>query len=70
MVTGSNGFHSGTAHSRIPGKKYEPDFHVEARVQSTQTYLLRDFKLQLIRRTLRGISTRKEPASHEPRATP
>jgi hypothetical protein len=35
---------------RLPGfanKKYEPDFYVEARIQSTQTYLLRDFKLQI-----------------------
>jgi hypothetical protein len=34
---------------RLPGfanKKYEPDFYVEARIQSTQTYHLRDFKLQ------------------------
>jgi hypothetical protein len=35
---------------RLPGfanKKYEPDFYVQARVESTQTYHLRDFKLQI-----------------------
>jgi hypothetical protein len=34
---------------RIPGfanKKYEPDFYVQARIQSTQTYHRPDFKLQ------------------------
>jgi DNA primase RepB-like protein len=34
---------------RLPGfanKKYEPDFYVQARGESTQTYHLRDFKLQ------------------------
>jgi hypothetical protein len=34
---------------RLPGfanKKYEPDFYVQARTESTQTYHLRDFKLQ------------------------
>ena len=34
---------------RIPGfanKKYEADFYVQARAESTQTYHLRDFKLQ------------------------
>jgi hypothetical protein len=35
---------------RLPGfanKKYEPDFYVQARAGSTQTYHLRDFKLQI-----------------------
>ena len=35
---------------RLPGyanKKYETDFYVQARPQSTQTYHLRDFKLQM-----------------------
>ena len=35
---------------RLPGfanKKYEPDFYVRARTESTQTYHLRDFKLQI-----------------------
>ena len=35
---------------RLPGfanKKYEPDFYVHARAESTQTYHLRDFKLQI-----------------------
>ena len=35
---------------RLPGfanKKYEPDFYVQARTESTQTYHLRDFKLQI-----------------------
>ncbi len=35
---------------RVPGfanKKYEPDFYVRARAESTQTYHLRDFKLQI-----------------------
>jgi len=35
---------------RLPGfanKKYEPDFYVQARAESTQTYHLRDFKLQM-----------------------
>jgi hypothetical protein len=35
---------------RLPGfanKKYEADFYVQARVESTQTYHLRDFKLQI-----------------------
>ncbi len=35
---------------RLPGfanKKYEEDFYVQARTQSTQTYHLRDFKLQI-----------------------
>jgi DNA primase RepB-like protein len=35
---------------RLPGfanKKYEADFYVEARTESTQTYHLRDFKLQI-----------------------
>ncbi len=35
---------------RLPGfanKKYEPDFYVRARAESTQTYHLRDFKLQI-----------------------
>jgi hypothetical protein len=35
---------------RLPGfanKKYEPDFYVQARAESTQTYHLRDFKLQI-----------------------
>jgi hypothetical protein len=35
---------------RLPGfanKKYEPDFYVQARTESTQTYNLRDFKLQI-----------------------
>ena len=35
---------------RLPGfanKKYEPDFYVQARAESTQTYHLRDFKLPL-----------------------
>jgi hypothetical protein len=35
---------------RLPGfanKKYEPDFYVQARAESTQTYNLRDFKLQI-----------------------
>ena len=35
---------------RIPGfanKKYETDFYVQARAESTQTYHLRDFKLQV-----------------------
>src|ERR1700675_178371 len=34
---------------RLPGfanKKYEPDFYVQARTESTQTYHLRDFKLR------------------------
>jgi hypothetical protein len=34
---------------RLPGfanKKYEEDFYVQARTESTQTYHLRDFKLQ------------------------
>jgi len=35
---------------RLPGfanKKYETDFYVQARVESTRTYHLRDFKLQI-----------------------
>src|SRR5690348_9670904 len=35
---------------RLPGfanKKYEADFYVQARTESTQTYHLRDFKLQI-----------------------
>src|SRR5467141_5253837 len=35
---------------RLPGfanKKYEPDFYVQARAESTQTYHLRDFKLPI-----------------------
>jgi hypothetical protein len=35
---------------RLPGfanKKYEPDCYVQARAESTQTYHLRDFKLQI-----------------------
>ena len=35
---------------RVPGfanKKYEPDFYVRARAESTQTYHLRDFRLQI-----------------------
>jgi hypothetical protein len=35
---------------RLPGfanKKYEPDFYVQARTESTQTYHLRDFKLPI-----------------------
>jgi hypothetical protein len=35
---------------RLPGfanKKYDPDFYVKARTESTQTYHLRDFKLQI-----------------------
>jgi len=35
---------------RLPGfanKKYEPDFYVQARTESTQTYHLRDFKLRI-----------------------
>ncbi len=35
---------------RLPGfanKKYEPDFYVQARIESTQIYHLRDFKLQI-----------------------
>ena len=35
---------------RLPGfanKKYETDFYVQARAESTQTYHLRDFKLQM-----------------------
>jgi DNA primase RepB-like protein len=35
---------------RVPGfanKKYETDFYVEARKESTETYQLRDFKLQI-----------------------
>jgi len=35
---------------RLPGfanKKYEADFHVQARPESTQTHQLRDFKLQI-----------------------
>jgi hypothetical protein len=35
---------------RVPGftnKKYEKDFYVEARKESTETYHLRDFKLQI-----------------------
>ena len=35
---------------RLPGfanKKYETDFYVQARTESTQTYHLRDFKLQI-----------------------
>jgi hypothetical protein len=35
---------------RLPGfvnKKYEPDFYVQARAESTQTYHLRDFKLEI-----------------------
>jgi hypothetical protein len=35
---------------RLPGfanKKYQPDFFVQARAESTQTYHLRDFKLQI-----------------------
>jgi RepB DNA-primase N-terminal domain len=35
---------------RVPGfanKKYETDFYVEARKESTETYHLRDFKLQI-----------------------
>ncbi len=35
---------------RLPGfanKKYEADFYVQARAESTQTYHLRDFKLQM-----------------------
>lgn len=35
---------------RLPGfanKKYETDFHVEARRESTETYQLRDFKLHI-----------------------
>jgi len=35
---------------RLPGfanKKYEPDFYVQARAESTQTYRLRDFNLQI-----------------------
>jgi hypothetical protein len=35
---------------RLPGfanKKYDPDFYVQARAESTQTYHLRDFKLQI-----------------------
>jgi hypothetical protein len=35
---------------RLPGfanKKYEPDFYVRSRAESTQTYHLRDFKLQI-----------------------
>jgi hypothetical protein len=35
---------------RLPGfanKKYEIDFYVQARAESTQTYHLRDFKLQI-----------------------
>jgi hypothetical protein len=35
---------------RLPGfanKKYEADFYVQARAESTQTYQLRDFKLQI-----------------------
>jgi hypothetical protein len=43
---GSNGFNT---RLRLPGfanKKYEEDFYVQARTESTQTYHLRDFKLQ------------------------
>jgi hypothetical protein len=35
---------------RLPGfanKKYEPDFYVQARAESTQTHHLRDFKLEI-----------------------
>ena len=35
---------------RLPGfanKKYEPEFYVQARAESTQTYHLRDFKLEI-----------------------
>jgi hypothetical protein len=35
---------------RLPGfanKKYEPDFYVQVRAESAQTYHLRDFKLQV-----------------------
>jgi RepB DNA-primase from phage plasmid len=35
---------------RLPGftnKKYDADFYVQARAESTQTYQLRDFKLQI-----------------------
>jgi hypothetical protein len=45
---------------RLPGfanKKYEPDFYVQARVESAQTYHLRDFKLQ--------IDSRDAPRHHQ-----
>jgi hypothetical protein len=45
---------------RLPGfanKKYEEDFYVQARTESTQTYNLRDFKLQ--------IDSQDAPRHHE-----
>lgn len=45
---------------RLPGfanKKYEEDFYVQARTESTQTYHLRDFKLQ--------IDSQDAPRHHE-----
>jgi RepB DNA-primase N-terminal domain len=45
---------------RLPGfanKKYEADFYVQARTESTQTYHLRDFKLQ--------IDSQEAPRHHE-----
>jgi hypothetical protein len=45
---------------RLPGfanKKYETDFYVQARTESTQTYHLRDFRLQ--------IDSQEAPRHHE-----
>jgi hypothetical protein len=45
---------------RLPGfanKKYDEDFYVQARTESTQTYHLRDFKLQ--------IDSQEAPRHHE-----
>ena len=55
---------------RLPGfanKKYEPDFYVQVRAESAQTYHLRDFKLQVdsqdAPRHYHGEVGRKESAS-------
>ena len=53
MVREFDGDHAATDSTRVlrlPGfanKKYQVDFYVQARTESTQTYHLRDFKLQI-----------------------
>ena len=59
---------------RLPGfanKKYEVDFYVQARIESTQTYHLRDFKLQIDSQDApRHLPRRSRPQIHRPGPTP
>src|SRR5260370_13059698 len=58
---------------RLPGfanKKYDEDFYVQARAESTETYHLRDFKLQIdlqdAPRHHHEEAARRQSASHSP----